>query len=127
MHFPLGSTLSTVLIKNDPRFPILFHSLGPGNGEEVSKLNLTLFDPGSVVTLPFFFFFYKIKKKITVFGEWRWHLLGNVSVADKKGKALKVTSTKFCQCFGAGKPFFPRREQEYIYIFKLFISIDENP
>lgn len=102
MHFPLGSTLSLVLLKNDPRFPILFHSIGPGNGEEVSKLNLTLFDPGSVVTLPFFFFFYKIKKKkkslfLVNGGGTCWEMCLWLI---RKGKSLKRQPPNFVSALG---------------------------
>lgn len=108
-----------VLIKNDPRFPILFHSLGPGNVQEVSKLNLTLFNPGSVVTLLFFFFFYKEKKK-SRFSEWRWQLLGNVTVADKKEKGLKATATKLQQCFGAQENLFFQEGNRNTFLFSFF-------
>ena len=43
-------------------------------------------------------------------------MLGNVSVADKKGRGLKVTATKLYQCFGVQENI-SFQEQKYLFFF----------
>ena len=105
--------------KNDPRSHIPFHSLSPVKVEEISELQYHLIWSKVNSYLPVFFFFFpftKTNKQKHCFWWEEVALLGNVSVADKKGRGLKVTATKLYQCFGVQENILSKNRNTFFFL-----------
>ena len=115
--------------KNDSRSHIPFHSLSSGKVEEISELQYHLIWSKVNSCLPGFFFpFYKKKQKHCFWWEGV-ALLGSVSVADKKGRGLKVTAKLYLGVLEFRRTFLSKNRNTVFFFFfwQLFISIKEKP